>query len=108
MSWIERIGSWLRREPAGSLRVRVVIKGRIGEGWFDVDRKLALPAGATLAALIDEPDRAGLRLSQAIEASPHLRHTLMWNGERTPVEENLARELRDGDELYLLGPVAGG
>jgi hypothetical protein len=28
----------------------------------------------------------------------------MWNGERTPVEENLARVLRDGDELYLLGP----
>ena len=44
----------------------------------------------------------------AIEASPHLRHTLMWNGERTPVAEHLARELRDGDELYLLGPVAGG
>jgi molybdopterin converting factor small subunit len=47
-------------------------------------------------------------LSQAIDASPHLRHTLMWNGERTPVDENLGRELRDGDELYLLGPVAGG
>jgi molybdopterin converting factor small subunit len=77
-------------------------------GWFDVDRKLALPEGATLAALIEQADRDGLRLSQAIEASPHLRHTLMWNGERTPVDENLARELRDGDELYLLGPVAGG
>ena len=102
------LASWLRREPAGAIRVRVVVKGRIGEGWFDVDRKIALPAGATLAALIDAADRAGLRLSQAIEASPHLRHTLMWNGERTPVDENLGRELRDGDELYLLGPVAGG
>ncbi len=108
MSLLDTIGSWLRREPAGAVRVRIVIKGRIGEGWFDVDRKLALAPGATLAALIEAADRAGLRLSQAIEASPHLRHTLMWNGERTPVEENLARELRDGDELYLLGPVAGG
>jgi molybdopterin converting factor small subunit len=58
--------------------------------------------------LIEHADRAGLQLSQAIEASPHLRHTLMWNGDRTPVEANLARELADGDELYLLGPVAGG
>ncbi len=89
-------------------RLRVVLKGRIGEGWFDVDRKFSLPPSATLAALIDAADRAGLRLSQAIEASPHLRHTLMWNGQRTPVAENLARELGDGDELYLLGPVAGG
>ena len=108
MSLVRRIGSWLRREPDGSIRVRVIVKGRIGEGWFDVDRKLSLPAGATLAILIEHADRAGLGLSQAIEASPHLRHTLMWNGDRTPVEANLARELRDGDELYLLGPVAGG
>jgi molybdopterin converting factor small subunit len=108
MSLVARIGAWLRREPGASIRVRVVMKGRIGEGWFDVDRKLSLPPGATLAALIEEADRAGLRLSQAIDASPHLRHTLMWNGQRTPVDENLRRELRDGDELYLLGPVAGG
>ena len=108
MSLAERIGAWLRRDPEGAIRVRVILKGRIGEGWFDVDRKFALPAGATLAALIAQADLEGLHLSEAIEASPHLRHTLMWNGQRTPVEANLARELRDGDELYLLGPVAGG
>jgi molybdopterin converting factor small subunit len=108
MSLAERLQSWLRRDSPGAIRVRILVKGRIGAGWFDVDRKLSLPAGATLAALIEEADRAGLQLSQAIEASPHLRHTLMWNGQRTPVAENLGREVRDGDELYLLGPVAGG
>ena len=108
MSLAQRLASWLRGDPPGAIRVRILMKGRIGEGWFDVDRKLSLPPGATLAALIEEADRVGLRLSQAIDASPHLRHTLMWNGQRTPVAENLQRELRDGDELYLLGPVAGG
>lgn len=108
MSFARRVQSWLRRDPPGAIRVRVIVKGRIGEGWFDIDQKLALPEGATLAALIEAADREGLHLSHAIEASPHLRHTLMWNGERTPVEDNLARELRDGDEIYLLGPVAGG
>ena len=108
MSFARRVQSWLRGDPPGAIRVRVIVKGRIGEGWFDLDRKLALPAGATLADLIETADREGLRLSQAIEASPHLRHTLMWNGDRTPVAENLARELHDGDELYMLGPVAGG
>jgi molybdopterin converting factor small subunit len=108
MSFARRVQSWLRGDPPGAIRVRVIVKGRIGEGWFDLDRKLALSPGATLADLIETADREGLRLSQAIEASPHLRHTLMWNGDRTPVAENLARELHDGDELYLLGPVAGG
>jgi molybdopterin converting factor small subunit len=108
MSPRSRLRQWFGRAARDDIRVRVVVKGRMGQGWFDVDRKLALPTGATLAALIEAADRAGLRLTQAIEASPHLRHTLMWNGQRTPVAENLTRELRDGDELYLLGPVAGG
>jgi molybdopterin converting factor small subunit len=108
MSLLDLIGSWFRRDRSDAVRVRVIVKGRIGAGWFDVDRKLSLPPGATLAALIEHADRAGLDLSQAIEASPHLRHTLMWNGQRTPVADNLDRELHDGDELYLLGPVAGG
>jgi molybdopterin converting factor small subunit len=108
MRLLDRLSGWLGRAASDAIRVRVIAKGRMGEDWFDLDRKLALPRGATLADLIATADREGLRLSAAIAASPHLRHTLMWNGERTPVDENLARELSDGDELYLLGPVAGG
>lgn len=108
MSFWAKLGAWLRRDPHGAVRVRVIVKGRLGEGWFDENRRLALPSGATLEALIDEADRRGMRLSQAIAASPHLRHTLMWNGQRAPVDENLQRQLSDGDELYLLGPLAGG
>ncbi len=108
MSLLARLASWLRREPEGAVRVRVILKGRIGEGWFDVDQRFALPPGATLATLIDEAERRGVRMQQAIEQSPHLRHTLMWNGQRAPVDENLAREMKDGDEVYLLGPLAGG
>ena len=108
MSLLERIGGWLRREPPGTLRVRVVLKGRIGDGWFDVDRRIPLAPGATLATLIEQADRRGLDLSRAIAQSPHLRHTLMLNGQRAPVDENLARPMRDGDQVYLLGPLAGG
>ena len=108
MSWVDRLPGWLRREAPRALRVHVVVKGRIGDGWFDVDESLPLPPGATLATLIEEADRQGLRLSQAIEHSPHLRPTLIWNGQRAPVEENLARPVQDGDQVYLLGPLAGG
>ena len=90
------------------IKVTVLIKGRIGEGWQDVDRTLKLPEGATLGDLIRAAERKGIPLRHAIDNSPHLRHTLMLNGERCPVEENLGRALSDGDQVYLLAPMAGG
>jgi molybdopterin converting factor small subunit len=33
---------------------------------------------------------------------------MMLNGERCPLAENLERVLQDGDEIYLLAPLAGG
>jgi molybdopterin converting factor small subunit len=93
---------------AKKIRVHVVMKGRIGEGWKDVDRTFALPEGATLRALLDAADRGGIALRQAIAQSPHLSRTLMVNGERCPVDANLERPLADGDQVYLLAPLAGG
>jgi molybdopterin converting factor small subunit len=90
------------------VRVHVMVKGRIGDGWYDVDRKFALPEGSTLSALLDAAEREGVGLREAIAKSPHLAHTLMLNGERCPVDENAARVLADGDEIYLLAPLAGG
>ena len=96
------------RDRAPKVRVHVLVKGRIGEGWQDVDRTFALPPGATLATLLDAAEREGVPLRQAIASSPHLAHTLMLNGDRTPLEENLGRALNDGDQIYLLAPLAGG
>ena len=90
------------------IRVHVLIKGRIGDGWHDFDRTLTVAAGTTLGELIEIAQREGVPLRDAIEYSPHLRHTLMWNGDRCPVDEHAGRALADGDTLYLLAPVAGG
>ena len=100
--------SLVRPRSETKIRVRVLIRGRIGAGWHDVDRTFRLPQGATLAELLPLADRAGVPLSEAIENSPHLRDTLMVNGERCPLESNRERPLEDGDEIYLLAPVAGG
>ena len=105
-------GSGAAAGGEGEIRVHLLLKGRIGEGWYDVDETLSLPEGATLGDLIEQAERDGLRLKRAIESSPHLRHTLMLNGERCPLDdqegENLARVLKDGDQVYLLAPLAGG
>lgn len=108
MSVLSALRRWLPGEAPGAIRVHVILKGRIGDGWYDVDERVPLPPGATLATLLAEADRRGIGLRTAIADSPHLRDTLMLNGVRCPVEANRDRALADGDEVYLLAPFAGG
>lgn len=91
-----------------SVRVHILIRGRIGEAWREVDEHLRVPKGTTLAKLVEVADRAGVPLSDALHNSPHLAETLMLNGERCPLAEHGTRELADGDKIYLLAPLAGG
>jgi molybdopterin converting factor small subunit len=90
------------------IRVHVLIRGRIGDAWRDVDEHLRLPAGTTLGKLVTVAEAAGVPLREALEHSPHLTDTMMLNGERCPFTENAERVLADGDEIYLLAPLAGG
>jgi molybdopterin converting factor small subunit len=93
---------------ASKIKVKVMIRGRIGDGWYDLDETVKLAPGTTLGALLERTDRLGAALRDAVEHSPHLAHTLMWNGDRCPVAEHRDRAFADGDELYLLAPLAGG
>ena len=108
MSVLTPLRRFFTRDVPGVIRVHVLLKGRIGAGWYDVDEQIGLAVGATLQDLLTAAEARGIALGSAIENSPHLRHTLMLNGERCPVDENLGRVLADGDEVYLLAPLAGG
>jgi len=96
------------RHRGGSVKIHILIKGRIGETWKDVDQYMKLPVGTTLGKLVEIADSAGVPLREALNHSPHLTDTMMLNGERCPFGENAERVLEDGDELYLLAPLAGG
>lgn len=91
-----------------SLKVHLLIRGRIGERWYDVDRQLKLDEGTTLGGLIEHCERLRIPIAEALAESPHLEHTLMINGERCPLATCRDRPLADGDQLYLLSPLAGG
>ena len=90
------------------IRVHVMVRGRIGGDWYDLDETVRLPDDTTLGGLIARQDRIGAALRDAVASSPHLAHTLMLNGDRCPVDEHAGRVLADGDEIYLLAPLAGG
>jgi len=90
------------------LKIHVVIRGRIGDDWKDIDTYLRVPAGTTLGRLVEVADAGGIPLRDALENSPHLTDTMMLNGERCPFVENAERAMQDGDEIYLLAPLAGG
>lgn len=90
------------------VRVHILIRGRIGHDWKDVDEYLRVPTGTTLGKLVEVADAARVPLREALESSPHLVDTLMLNGERCPLADNADRVLADGDEIYLLAPLAGG
>ncbi len=90
------------------VKIHVLIRGRIGEGWYDLDETVKLAAGTTLGQLLARDDQLGHALRDAVAHSPHLAHTLMLNGDRCPVDEHADRVLVEGDQLYLLAPLAGG
>jgi len=96
------------RLRGGTVRIHILIKGRIGEGWKDIDEHVRVPAGTTLGQLLEIADSARIPLREALEHSPHLTDTMMFNGERCPFHDNTERVLAEGDEIYLLAPLAGG
>lgn len=96
------------RMRGDQIKVHVLIRGRIGDDWKDVDEYVRVPAGTTLGKLVEVADAAKLPLREALDHSPHLRDTMMLNGERCELDANRDRVLADGDEIYLLAPLAGG
>ncbi len=96
------------RLRGNNIRVHILIRGRIGDDWKDIDEHLRIPAGTTLGRLVEVAAAAGIPLQDALDHSPHLVDTMMLNGERCPFTANADRALADGDEIYLLAPIAGG
>ena len=90
------------------IKIHIVIRGRIGDDWRDVDTYMRVPTGTTLGKLVDSGKDAGVPIREALDSSPHLVDTMMLNGERCAFTDNTERVLVDGDEIYLLAPIAGG
>jgi molybdopterin converting factor small subunit len=75
---------------------------------------LTMPEGTTLAGVLDElgtryPDfEAGLRGKGLRMPTDKVLYSLFVNARPVPLERAEATPLRDGDQVYLFLPVAGG
>lgn len=94
------------RLRGGTVRIHLLIKGQIGDGWQDVDEHVRVPTGTTLGQLLEIADAAQIPLRHALASSPQLTDALMLNGERCPFTANTSRVLAEGDQI-LLAPPAG-
>ena len=56
----DKVRGWLGRDKEPRVRVHILLRGRIGEGWYDIDRTLSVPPGTTLGQLIALGEERGV------------------------------------------------
>lgn len=85
-----------------AMRVRVVITGRNYHALGNTPVELELPEGSSVEAALES---VAQRLGQPL---PETCLVAVSGAHLGTVRKHLPRELRPGDELLLLVPVAGG
>jgi len=86
------------------IKIHIVIRGPEGEGWQNVDTHIRVPAGTTIAQLVDAAETARIPLRTALANAPELGETMRVNQEPCSVTAHGDRILADGDQV-LLAPV---
>lgn len=54
------------RLRGNTVRVHVLIRGRIGDDWKDIDEHLRVPEGTTLTRLVEVAEKSGIPLREAL------------------------------------------
>ncbi len=97
------------RDGGDTIRVHVLLKGRTGTGWYDVDEQVPLPAGATLGTLLATAGAPRHQAARGARDQPAPRpHADAQRRALPGGREPATRPMADGDEVYLLAPLAGG
>lgn len=92
-----------------SLRTCIVLGGEVLHGDFSLEAD----GLGTLGALLERADSEGVPdegfFEALMEAGPDLDWiTVLHNGVRVGLPEDLGRAVSDGDEVSVLTPLAGG
>jgi molybdopterin converting factor small subunit len=91
------------------MKVHFLLKGYLLGTFLDHEFDLDLPEGTTLEAALQRAGRErGVDFDRVLAEHEVIRESILVSGERLAWPEGLGRELREGDSVYMLSPLAGG
>ncbi len=91
------------------MKVHFLLKGTMLGTFLDHEFDLDLPEGSTLR---DELKRAGrarqVDFDRVMREHEVIRESILVSGDRLVCPQGLDRVLQEGDQVYMLSPLAGG
>ena len=91
------------------MKVHFLLKGYMLGTFLDHEFDMDLPESATLKqALKKAGEERRIDFDRVLEEHEVIRESILVSGERLQWPAGLERELKDGDSVYMLSPLAGG
>lgn len=91
------------------LKVHFLLKGYMLGTFLDHEFDLELPERTTLKqALRKAGKERRIDFDRVLDEHEVIRESILVSGERLPWPAGLERELKNGDSVYMLSPLAGG
>lgn len=92
------------------IKVRVKLAGFVDRKMLTADFELMAPEGVPLKKLLSLADKSGAYPGKAMKKVLGLPRppTILVNGESIDLPEDLKMTIKDGDEVAVMTPVAGG
>ena len=91
------------------MKVHFLLKGYMLGTFLDHEFDLDLPEGTTLKDALHRAGRARrVDFDRVLEEHEVIRESILVSGRRLDWPACLDHELREGDDVYMLSPLAGG
>ena len=91
------------------MKIHFLLKGYMLGTFMDHEFDMELSEGTTLnQALKKAGKERGVDFDRVLEEHEVIRESILLSGERLEWPAGLKRQLKDGDSVYMLSPLAGG
>ncbi len=91
------------------MKVHFLLKGYVLGKFMDHEFDMELPEGTILRKALKKAGKERrVNFDRILDEHEVIRESIMLSGERLDWPSGLERELRDGDSVYMLSPLAGG
>jgi molybdopterin converting factor small subunit len=91
------------------MTVHFLLKGYMLATFMDHEFDMELAEGTTLRKALKRAGRERrVNFDRILEEHEVIRESILLSGERLDWPSGLERELKDGDSVYMLSPLAGG